>query len=107
VDKVRHPRPDKFDQAVNLIVFVNPDWLPEYGGHLELWASDASHKSVSIEPLFNRLVLFQSDRRTFHGHPEPLQCPEELFRTSIAAYYYVPRNLKVPPFEPNDIGWRR
>lgn len=107
VDKVRHPRPDKFDQAVNLIVFVNPLWLPEFRGHLELWSSDASHKRAAIEPLFNRLVLFQSNRQTFHGHPEPLKCPEGLFRTSIAAYYYIPRTLTVPLSEPNDIGWRR
>jgi hypothetical protein len=106
VDKVRHPRPDKFDQAVNLILFINPVWLPEYGGHLELWSRDGSSKCVSIEPTFNRLVLFQSDRRTFHGHPEALQCPEGLFRSSIAAYYYIRRKLEVPPSDLNDIGWR-
>jgi hypothetical protein len=106
VDRERHPRPGKFGQAVNLIVFINPVWLPEFGGHLELWSRDASHKCVSIEPIFNRLVLFQSNRQTFHGHPEALQCPEGLFRTSIAAYYYIPKKLEVPPSEPNDVGWR-
>ncbi|CAE6853507.1 hypothetical protein R69658_07278 [Paraburkholderia aspalathi] len=105
VDMVRHPRPDRFDQAVNLIVFINPIWLPEYRGQLELWSRNASHRCVSIEPLFNRLVLFRSDRETYHGHPEALQCPEGVFRTSIATYYYVPRILDKPPKTLNEIGW--
>lgn len=105
VDKVRHPRPDRFDQAINLIVFVNPRWQPEYLGHLELWSRNASHRCVSIPASFNRLVLFRSDRRTYHGHPEALQCPEGQFRTSIATYYYVPREIDRPLQTPNEIGW--
>ena len=105
VDMVRHPRPDRFDQAANIIIFINPVWLPEYRGHLELWSRDASHKCVSIQPLFNRLVLFRSNRQTYHGHPEALQCPEGMFRTSIATYYYVPRRPDRPLKTPNVIGW--
>ena len=106
VDKVRHPRADKFDQAVNLILFLNPVWQTEYGGHLELWSQDASCRCISISPLFNRLVLFRSDRQTFHGHPEPVQCPEGTYRTSLAVYYYVPRKLQPRPNTTNEIGWR-
>lgn len=107
IDKVRHPRPDQYDQAVNLILFLNPVWLPEYCGHLELWSPNASHKCVSILPSFNRLVLFRSNQQTFHGHPVALQCPEGVFRTTIAAYYYAPRKIDNPVQIPNEIGWSK
>lgn len=104
-DKVRHPRPCRFDQAVNLILFINPHWSVEFGGALELWSRDGSERIVSIPALFNRLVLFTSDRTTYHGHPEPIRCPPGMYRTSLAVYYYVPRNSPVEPHD-NEIAWR-
>ena len=86
-DKARHPRPSSFDQAVNLILFINPHWSVEFGGALELWSRNGSERIVSIPALFNRLVLFKSDRSTYHGHPEPARCPACLYRTSLAVYY--------------------
>jgi hypothetical protein len=104
-DKVRHPRPARYDQAINLILFISPSWREEYGGDLQLWSRDAARCVVSIPPLFNRLVLFASDRSTYHGHPEPLLCPEGVFRVSIATYYYRARpNAPDVAFE-NEIDW--
>jgi hypothetical protein len=90
-DKVRHPRPSSFDQAVNLILFINPHWSADFGGALELWSRNGSERIVSIPALFNRLVVLKSDRSTYHGHPEPVRCPAGMYRTSLAVYYYVPR----------------
>lgn len=105
-DKVRHPRPALFDQAVNLILFVQPHWREEYGGQLEFWSKDAGEKCISISPMFNRLVLFRSDRESFHGHPEPLRCPEGMYRSSLAVYYYRPREERQFPEGQNEIAWR-
>ena len=44
---------------------------------------------VSIEPLFNRLVIFNTNDTTFHGHPTSLKFPENYPRTSLAFYYYT------------------
>jgi 2-oxoglutarate-Fe(II)-dependent oxygenase superfamily protein len=91
-DKVRHPRPSSFDQSVNLLLYINPYWSADFGGDFELWSRDCSERIASIPVLFNRLVLFKSDRSTYHGHPEPIRCPVGMYRTSLAVYYYVPRN---------------
>ena len=104
-DKVRHPRPSQFDQALNLILFINPHWCTEFGGALELWSRDAAKRIVSISPLFNRLVLFQSDRSTYHGHPEPVLCPNGMYRSSLAVYYYVPRKTPLLLLE-NEIDFK-
>ena len=34
-------------------------------------------------------VVFAHGDRFWHGHPEPLACPEGVARQSLAAYYYV------------------
>jgi hypothetical protein len=104
-DPIRHPSPADFDQAINLIMYINPDWIAEYGGELELWSRDCARRVVSIPPLFNRIVVFQADRSTFHGHPQPNRCPDGQYRASLALYYYVPRQYRVE-LENNRPIWR-
>jgi hypothetical protein len=33
-------------------------------------------------------VIFTTDATSFHGHPEPMQCPEDVKRRSLALYYF-------------------
>ena len=42
----------------------------------------------SIKPIFNRAVIFSTDDTSYHGHPDPLNCPENIQRRSLAFYYY-------------------
>ena len=46
-------------------------------------------KRREVMPVFNRCVVFNTDANSFHGHPDPLQTPEGVFRRSIALYYYT------------------
>ncbi|MDQ1403522.1 MAG: hypothetical protein QOG03_1838, partial [Actinomycetota bacterium] len=41
-----------------------------------------------ILPLFNRCVIFSTTSDANHGHPDPLQCPPDRTRKSMALYYY-------------------
>jgi hypothetical protein len=87
-DQNRHPHSGHvLHQVLNLILYLNRDWKDEYGGQLELWTRDAK-PAVKIAPLANRAVLFATGTRSFHGHPEPVACPEGHRRNSIAVYYY-------------------
>ena len=42
-----------------------------------------------ILPVFNRCVIFNTNDVSYHGHPDPLECPAEMTRKSIAIYYYT------------------
>ena len=75
-------------RRVNLFVYLNPGWDEAWGGALELWDAKAENSIAQYAPLFNRLVVFTARSDTFHGHPAPLQCPEGVYRKSIALYYY-------------------
>lgn len=76
-------------RRVNLMLYFNQHWLPEYDGDLELWSSDASHCLKSIAPHLNRAVIFNAQSDAFHGHPRPLKLPQGQWRRSIAMYYYT------------------
>jgi Rps23 Pro-64 3,4-dihydroxylase Tpa1-like proline 4-hydroxylase len=79
----------RVDRRLNLLVYLNKEWDEAYGGHLELWERSMQTCVKRILPVFNRTVLFLTDDFSFHGHPEPLQCPEGRVRKSIAMYYYT------------------
>jgi hypothetical protein len=76
-------------RRINVLVYLNKDWQSAYGGHLELWDERVSRCVASIAPTFNRCVVFNTNRTSFHGHPDPLDCPQERTRRSIALYYYT------------------
>jgi len=79
----------KLDRRLNVLLYLNQDWNPEWKGHLELWNKDMTYRIQSIAPIFNRMVIFNVTDNSFHGHPDPLECPYEVSRKSIALYYYT------------------
>lgn len=75
-------------RRLNVLVYLNEDWEESYGGHLELWNESMSECNVSILPVFNRLAMFSTTDYSYHGHPNPLTCPPDRRRRSLALYYY-------------------
>jgi len=41
-----------------------------------------------ISPTFNTMVIFSTTDFSNHGHPDPLNCPTNMSRKSIALYYF-------------------
>jgi hypothetical protein len=78
----------QLDRRLNLLLYLNKDWREEYGGHLELWDRNMSHCERRVLPLFNRVMVFGTTDFTYHGHPDPLRCPEGMTRKSLALYYF-------------------
>ncbi|MBV8147328.1 MAG: 2OG-Fe(II) oxygenase [Gammaproteobacteria bacterium] len=76
------------DRRLNLLLYLNKDWREEYGGHLQLWNRDMSRCEARVLPVFNRVMIFGTTDFTYHGHPDPLQCPEGMTRKSLALYYF-------------------
>jgi Rps23 Pro-64 3,4-dihydroxylase Tpa1-like proline 4-hydroxylase len=77
------------DRRLNLLLYLNKDWKEEYGGHLQLWDKDMTRCDAKVAPLFNRVMVFGTTDFTYHGHPDPLQCPESMTRKSVALYYFT------------------
>ncbi len=75
-------------RRVNLLIYLNEEWESEWKGNLELWDEEMRQCHVSVPPLFNHIVIFTTTDRSYHGHPDPLECPPGIMRKSIAMYYY-------------------
>jgi len=84
----KHPTTG-LDRRLNVLLYLNENWHDEYGGHFELWDRSMHHCVKKVAPEFNRLVVFSTTDFSFHGHPDPLNCPPEVTRKSLALYYYT------------------
>lgn len=90
-DYVIHPKIN-LSRKLNLIIYLTPNWNQEWGGGLELWSHDSTtdrpkelvHK---IECVFNRAIIFDTTQNSWHGLPNALTCPDNVYRKSIALYY--------------------
>jgi len=87
-----HPHHHHWQRRINVLVYLNKNWQDEWGGKLELWDKQIKTCEKKVSPVFNRCVIFNTDADSFHGHPEPMTCPEDQFRRSIALYYYTVEN---------------
>lgn len=86
-----HPKL-KLERRVNLLIYITPGWQEAWGGLLGLWSKDPSKNAPgelikTITPTFNKAVLFDTTQDSWHGLPEPITCPENVSRNSIAVYY--------------------
>ena len=77
----------QLERRVNVLVYLNHDWDEAWGGLLDLWDLDMTqHRAIA--PVFNRMVIFATNDKSKHGHPDPLSCPDGVVRRSLALYYY-------------------
>lgn len=77
-------------RRLNLLVYLNQDWRDAWKGDIELWSADARERIFALSPRIGHALLFETNDISYHGHPDPLECPEGVFRKSIALYYYTP-----------------
>lgn len=86
-----HPKL-KLQRKLNLIIYLAEDWDSRWGGSLQFWSHNEEtnkpkEKVVTVNNVFNRAVLFDTTQNSWHGFPEPLTCPENTYRKSLAVYY--------------------
>lgn len=106
-----HPIHGKLDRRINLLLYMNKDWKSEYNGNLLMYHPDNISKVKSIEPIFNRCVIFNTSKKSVHGHPFPLTVDkEDMYRRSIAVYYYTKNENGKVDFEgdsPHSTLWHK
>jgi 2OG-Fe(II) oxygenase superfamily len=72
-----------------LMLYLNKGWKPEYGGQFELWNETGTQRVKSVEPVFNRCLIFEVTDTSYHGLPNPVACPPGQTRNSFAVYYHT------------------
>lgn len=92
VDFNRHPL-ERWHRRLNLIIYLNREWDAAWRGELDLHSDPrcADDKIVSIAPLYNRAVIFETTESSWHGFRR-IDLPDDkraLSRKSIALYFYT------------------
>ena len=75
------------DRRLNLLLYMNPDWKEDYGGELCLFNQKQGQITKRVIPILNRCVIFNTTD-SIHGHPTPMNLPDDKCRQSLALYYY-------------------
>jgi len=78
----------KLFRRLNILLYLNPTWSEEWGGHIELWDKDVKNCLSRAVPALNRCLIFETSDISYHG-VAPVKAPAEVVRQSFAAYYYT------------------
>lgn len=82
-----HPLQKGWYRNMNLLLYLNKNWRPEYKGHLKL-VDLRTGAEKELEVPFNRMIIQQTRAYTLHGY-DMTNFPDGAFRTSIATYAYT------------------
>jgi len=86
VDFNIHPMHGNWQRMLNILLYLCPDWNPEYGGDLQI-KSRIEEEPTSIALGFNRAVIMLTADNTYHGFRK-MHPPAGVTRKSIATYAY-------------------
>lgn len=79
-----HNRDKTLYRTVNLLYYVSPNWKVENGGYFEVW-DEAVENRIIIPNLFNRLLVMETNRRSWHSvHPVLSDAP----RCCVFNYFF-------------------
>ena len=102
--------PTGLNRRINAIVYLNPGWQPGWGGEFGIYDSTGDKLIKKVEPIFNRLVIFDTNDYSFHGLPDPLNFPKDHARSSIILYYYTKEarpSSQIAVEQPHSALWKK
>lgn len=91
-----------FQRKLNIIVYLSRSYKPGSGGELGLWSHDGTTDMPgslikTIEPRFNRAVIFDTTQNSWHGMVSRLRDEKGLYRKSLAVYYLTEPAVNADP----------
>jgi len=97
------------NRRINAILYLNPNWQEGWGGEFGIYDSTGDKLIKKIAPVFNRLVIFDTNDFSYHGLPDPLNFPEDEVRSSVILYYYTKEtrpSSQIDVKEPHSALWK-
>lgn len=77
------------NRRINILLYLTHGWKENWGGELGLYSDDGETCVKKIPPIRNRVVIFDTHDKSYHGLPSPLNYPSGKERRSIILYYYT------------------
>lgn len=79
---------DNRERQLAIIIYLTPDWRPEYGGALRVMGSEAG--AIEISPMFNSLAMFDVRAGTTHHVAAVTDAADGQVRRTIGGWYHRP-----------------
>jgi len=89
-------------RLLSLIIYLTPDWKPEYGGGLEFYDFNNDKKLYTVDTTFNTCHIWNYHAKGFHGYPKPINCPDTMNRVTLRLFYFISNSTH----NPNDLPHR-
>lgn len=96
-------------RRMNALLYLNPNYQSDWGGEFGIFKNDGETLVKTVEPLHNRLVIFESHDKSYHGIPNQIKFPDDEPRRSVILYFYTaePRPKDVTTIEgPHSALWK-
>jgi len=87
LDYEKHPYINK-QRRLNVILYCNDEWNSAWNGDTQLWNEDLTRCCVKSYPKKNCAIIFETTENSWHGVPEKIECPDGIYRKTLA-YYYI------------------
>ncbi|MES2733057.1 MAG: 2OG-Fe(II) oxygenase [Bacteroidota bacterium] len=75
-------------RRLNMLLYLNKDWKPEYGGAMEMWNADMTKMVKKVSPDYNRCLIFETSDISYHGYSK-IHLPAGITRKSFYTYFYT------------------
>tara|TARA_B100001093_G_scaffold519950_1_gene611631 strand:+ start:241 stop:1020 length:780 start_codon:yes stop_codon:yes gene_type:complete len=98
------------NRRLNALLFLNKNWIPSWGGEFGLYDNKGEKCLKKINPIFNRLVVFDTHDSSWHGLPNPINFPHNKQRKSIILYYYTKQDRgrsQIKIKQPHSALWKK
>ena len=86
------------ERRFSFLLYLTPGWDEAWGGDLVLYSGTAENlvEHTRISCNYNRAVIFDTTSNSWHGVPDPLDCPIGILRKTIGVFYLSERRKDVP-----------
>jgi Rps23 Pro-64 3,4-dihydroxylase Tpa1-like proline 4-hydroxylase len=87
----------KLNRVLTLVIYLNQDWKEEWNGDIQLWDKGNQQCVKQYFPNWGNCIMWEYDELGFHGHPNPLNCPEGEYRDGFRIFYYTSNSTNENP----------
>jgi Rps23 Pro-64 3,4-dihydroxylase Tpa1-like proline 4-hydroxylase len=87
----------KLNRVLTLVIYLNQDWQEEWNGDIQLWDKQNKECVKRYFPNWGNCIMWEYDELGFHGHPNPLNCPDGEYRDGFRLFYYTSNSTNDNP----------
>jgi Rps23 Pro-64 3,4-dihydroxylase Tpa1-like proline 4-hydroxylase len=87
----------KLNRVLTLVIYLNRNWDKKWNGDIQFWDKQNKKCVQKYFPDWGNCVIWEYDELGFHGHPNPIDCPDGEYRDGFRLFYYTSNSTNENP----------